>query len=156
MFYASFARGRSFTYSFFLSVSLLALALFITGYYHYLQDPLFHQNAYAILTAIVLLRSMYVMEVNMRPSLRKHRQVGGEKQQNGSAPEASKAEIERQDVRDKKILNKMWTLVAYGLSIFLGGFFIWNLDNWFCGTLRSWRRELGLPWGIVLEGHGWW
>jgi len=30
------------------------------------------------------------------------------------------------------------------------------LDNMFCGTLRRWRRDIGLPWGILLEGHGWW
>ncbi|KAM5480509.1 alkaline ceramidase ydc1 [Microsporum audouinii] len=47
-------------------------------------------------------------------------------------------------------------MVAYGLSTFLGGFAIWNLDNEYCSNLRTWRRELGLPWGILLEGHGWW
>lgn len=43
-----------------------------------------------------------------------------------------------------------------GLSVFLGGFFIWNLDNVFCSTIRQWRRSLGLPVAFLLEGHGWW
>lgn len=60
------------------------------------------------------------------------------------------------DGRDKKILSMMWTMIACGLSTFLGGFAIWALDIKYCSQLRSWRREVGLPWGIVLEGHGWW
>jgi dihydroceramidase len=50
----------------------------------------------------------------------------------------------------------MWTMIACGLSAVAGGFLIWNLDNIFCGTLRRCRRDIGLPWGILLEGHGWW
>jgi dihydroceramidase len=62
----------------------------------------------------------------------------------------------REDARDAIIVRKMWSLIAVGLSIFLGGFAIWNLDNIYCSKLRSWRHEVGLPWGIFLEGHGWW
>jgi len=65
-------------------------------------------------------------------------------------------ELKRRDARDLKILRMMWIMIGYGLSVFLGAFFIWNLDNIYCGKLRRWRREIGLPWGIVLEGHGWW
>lgn len=118
----------------------------IKGYYHYLQDPTFHQNAYAILTAIVVFRSMYVMEVNIRPSLRAKY---GRASPNGklSAEEAK---------RDKQILRDMWLMIGLGLTIFLGGFGIWNLDNYYCSTIRRWRHDIGLPWGILLEGHGWW
>lgn len=137
-----------------LAAALLALALFITAYYHYLQDPAFHQNAYALLTAIVLLRSMYVMETRIRPYYRKRREERG--QVVAVRKSGSKREEERQDVRDREVLKTMWTMVAVGLSVFLGGFAIWTLDNAFCGTLRRWRREVGLPWGILLEGHGWW
>lgn len=158
MFHATFSYGKSLAFSIAMAVFLVGLAVFITLYYHYLQDPTFHQNAYAILTAIVLLRSMYIMEVSIRPSLRRKRQTiaGKGKTQNGLAPEANKAEVLRQDKRDEAILRTMWTMVAYGLTVFLGGFFIWNLDNIYCGKIRQWRHEIGLPWGIVLEGHGWW
>jgi dihydroceramidase len=40
--------------------------------------------------------------------------------------------------------------------VFLGGFLIWNLDNIFCDQARGYRRVIGLPWGVVLEGHAWW
>jgi hypothetical protein len=46
--------------------------------------------------------------------------------------------------------------IGFGLSIFLGGFAIWHLDNEYCSKLIKWRREIGMPWGFVLEGHGWW
>lgn len=43
-----------------------------------------------------------------------------------------------------------------GLVAFVGGFLIWNLDNIFCSEVRRLRRAIGLPWAVLLEGHGWW
>lgn len=161
MCYATFSHGKSTEYAVALGLFLLGLAAFITGYYHYIQDPTFHQNAYALLTAIVVLRSMFVMERNIRPqwetkerALKQAVQTNGDA--NGSLSAEQRAEQRRRDERDIKILKTMWTMVAYGLSVFLGGFAIWVLDNVLCSTLRHARREIGLPWGVVLEGHGWW
>ncbi|KAK4957825.1 alkaline ceramidase ydc1, partial [Elasticomyces elasticus] len=152
MFYATFSHKKSRKTSLIIAFSLISLAVFITAYYHYLQDPVFHQNMYALLTAIVLFRSIYIMEVNMRPTLRKRREV--HKALEGR--QGSTGEQKRCDDRDARILRNMWIMVTFGLSIFLGGFGIWTLDNVYCSTLRRWRREIGLPWGILLEGHGWW
>ena len=155
MCYATFSYSKSKQFALVLAMSLVSLALFITLYYHYLQDPAFHQNAYAILTAVVLLRSMYVMEFSLRPSLtRKEEEY---KLQRKRSMNADEKRISRQEGRrDQEILGTMWVMIASGLSIFLGGFAVWHLDNEYCSTLRSWRREIGLPWGILLEGHGWW
>ncbi|RFU35418.1 hypothetical protein B7463_g1006, partial [Scytalidium lignicola] len=154
MCYATFSFSQPGLFRLVLGISLLGLSAFITLYYHYLQDPLFHQNAFAILTAIVLFRSMYVMEVNIRPSLKKRSSpVGEDKTNPTSLTESERAANIR---RDDKIIREMWIMVAVGLSIFLGGFGIWMLDNKYCTSLRRWRREVGLPWGILLEGHGWW
>jgi dihydroceramidase len=150
--YATFSYGRSTKYKAVLAISLSSLAAFITLYYHYLQDPAFHQNAYALLTAIVLFRAMYVMEVNVRPKLRsKERELANPRPHNGN--DAMK---QRQDAQDLEALRVMWKMIAFGLSIFLGGFGVWHLDNVYCSTLIKWRRELGMPWGFLLEGHGWW
>ncbi|KAG7124282.1 Alkaline ceramidase 3 like protein [Verticillium longisporum] len=133
MCFATFTYRRSNRFSACLGLALMALAAFITAYYHISKDPLFHQNSYGILTAIVLLRSVYVMETELRPKLH--------------AQDPAKA---------KRILATMWLMVGTGLAVFLGGFFIWNLDNHYCNTITRWRRRVGLPWGILLEGHGWW
>ncbi|PGH12089.1 hypothetical protein AJ79_04488 [Helicocarpus griseus UAMH5409] len=145
MVYATFSYSKSVRYRTILALSLLGLAIFITLYYHYIQNPVFHQNAYAVLTIVVVVRSMYVMETTLRPSWRKK----------GREPQSQQRQT-YEDARDLKILNTMWVMVVYGLAAFLGGFAIWNLDNHFCSRLRGWRREVGLPWGILLEGHGWW
>jgi len=154
--YATFSYSRSRVFSLWLALALISLAIFITGYYHYLQDPLFHQNAYAILTAIVLLRSMWVMERTLRQTLPQtedeYRLRHGGRSMNAQEQEICGCEI----ARDRKILGTMWVLIWYGLCVFLGGFAIWNLDKAYCQELRSWRRDVGLPWGILLEGHGWW
>lgn len=154
MLYASFSLQRSVLFLQALGVALVSLGLFITLYYHYLQDPVFHQNAFAIITIVVVVRSMYMMEVNLRPSLRKRASDSlGKKTSSESSKNAAQL---ADDKRDKIILKEMWWMVAIGLSIFLGGFAIWGLDRIFCGTVRRWRRQVGLPWGILLEGHGWW
>ncbi|QSZ30203.1 hypothetical protein DSL72_004723 [Monilinia vaccinii-corymbosi] len=122
-------------------------------YYHYLQDPDFHQNAFALLTATVLFRSMYVMEVNLRPSLRKKYATT---ELSHEHPDTTHSERLASEKRQHDILKEMWLMVGLGLSIFLGGFGIWSLDNHYCSTIRQWRHEIGLPWGLILEGHGWW
>lgn len=132
----------------------MTLALFITGYYHYLQDPTFHQNAYAILTALVLIRSIFVMELNIRPYYRKRCEEREDARKSSTQPK--EADMTRQDRRDEEMLRTMWIMIAVGLSVFLGGFGLWSLDNRYCAKVRAWRHEIGLPWGILLEGHGWW
>lgn len=153
--YASFSYKQPLAYRFVVGLFLILLMAFITGYYHYIKDPAFHQNAFALLTAVVVFRSMYTMEINLRPSRRKGREH--KHGQNGHTISASEAaEQARKDARDEKIVNTMWIMIAYGLSTFLGGFAIWALDNKYCSTIRAWRAQVGLPWGILLEGHGWW
>ena len=155
MCYATFSYSKSRLYSFLLALGLVSLALFITLYYHYLQDPAFHQTAYAILTAVVFFRSVYVMEFTLRPSLTKKEDEF--KVQRKRSMNVDEKEVSRlADSRDAKILSTMWVMIVTGLSIFLTGFLIWNLDNAFCPKLRIWRRQIGLPWGVILEGHGWW
>jgi dihydroceramidase len=150
--YATFSYGKSRLYSTTLAIGLISLSIFITAYYHYLQDPTFHQNAYAILTAVVLFRAMYVMEVSIRPKFRsKEREALNPRTHDGS-----KSFKNREDQKDLETLRTMWWMIICGLSIFLGGFGVWHLDNEYCSKLIKWRREIGMPWGFVLEGHGWW
>jgi len=125
MAWASFCHGRSLRYSAVVGALLSSVAGGVSVYYHYLQDPTFHQNVFALLTAGVLFRSFYMMERYVRPV-------------------------------DAASVNRMWKLVGSGVGVFLGGFVLWNLDNAFCGSLRSWRRSVGMPWGWLAEGHGWW
>lgn len=155
MCYATFSYSKSRLYAFTLALGLISLAIFITLYYHYLQDPAFHQNAYALLTVTVVARSMYVMEFTLRPSLRNSEETF--KLQHRKSMTADQKEVSRSDDRrNAQILSTMWLMIAVGLTTFLSGFAIWQLDNMFCSRLRSWRRKIGLPWGVLLEGHGWW
>jgi len=151
MCYATFSFSQSSIFRLGLGVGLLSLSVFITIYYHYLQEPLFHQNAFAILTAVVLFRSMYVMEVNIRPSFKART-----RESKNSRDPLTESERAAKNRRDEEIIGEMWRMVAVGLTIFLSGFGIWALDTKYCSNLRRWRREVGLPWGILLEGHGWW
>lgn len=41
-----------------------------------------------------------------------------------------------------------------GLALF--AYFLWNIDVHFCATLTQWKRQIGMPWGVLLELHGWW
>lgn len=156
MAYASFSYSRERGFRILLASSLVGLSVFITLYYHYLQDPAFHQTVYALLTIIVVLRTMYTMESTLRPSLRRSEEKHRDERKDQSRDLPAKEAQARLNARDKQILKDMWILVLFGLTMFLGGFGIWALDNVYCLKLRSWRRKIGLPWGALLEGHGWW
>lgn len=96
------------------------------------------------------------MEFTLRPSL-KQSESEYRLQHGGRSMNKEQQDVSRwKDGRDRMILGTMWVMIAYGLITFLGGFAIWGLDNVYCSNLRVWRREMGLPWGILLEGHGWW
>ncbi|TRX98186.1 hypothetical protein FHL15_000831 [Xylaria flabelliformis] len=139
MAHATFAYGRSSRFSFALGAGLIGLAYFITARYYQTKDPQFH--AYALLTATVVFSNMWIMEKVLRPALKARE----EKRSPGSPVPSTRAS-----------LTQMWIMVATGLSIFLGGFLIWSLDNWYCSTIRRWRHQIQLPWAVVLEGHAWW
>lgn len=122
---ASLCHGKSAYLATLYGIFLSLVAGSITVIYHHLQNPTFHQNAYGLLTAVLLFRSWYLMETRLRKI-------------------------------DPACVNVMWWLCGWGLAVFLVGFGLWNVDNAYCGALRTWRRGVGLPWGIVSEGHGWW
>lgn len=50
----------------------------------------------------------------------------------------------------------LYVTVAKGIFLFGFGFLLWNIDNHYCEIARSTRRSWGMPYGFVLEGHGWW
>ena len=126
--------------------------------YYETKNPQFHQDAYAVLTMIAAFSNMWIMERILRPSLR----LRDQKRVPGSSVPPSYT-----------ILKEMWLMVATGelatlvtfsvspgrrlidtgVSIFLGGYLIWNLDNIYCDQIRRWRHQLQLPWAVVLEGH---
>ena len=155
MCYATFSYSRSAFFKASLGLGLTALAVFISLYYHHLQDPVFHQNAYAVLTVIVLLKMIHLMEITLRPKSTQSMAGVHTIKYTLNGADAGKINGDA-STRDRQILMKMWELFAYGLSIFLVGFFLWGLDNKYCASLRTWRHRIGLPWGFVLEGHGWW
>ncbi|KAI5819691.1 ceramidase-domain-containing protein [Pyronema omphalodes] len=125
MMWASLTHGRSLRYSVICGVLLTSLALGVSVIYHHLQDPVFHQNAFALLTIVVLFRSFFLMELHIRP-------------------------------KDPACVNSMWLMVGTGIGVFLLGFGVWNLDNIYCRDIRAWRKDIGMPWAFVAEGHGWW
>ncbi|KAF2272602.1 alkaline ceramidase-like protein [Westerdykella ornata] len=152
MCFATFSYGGSRRYRNTLAASLVLLSLFITIYYHYLQDPTFHEVVYAILTVIVVVRSLFLMETNLRPRWRSKAREAANPRLRGQGPAAVMIENER----DQKILREMWIMFFWGVSIFLSGFALWAVDNISCSSLVSLRRKIGLPWGVLLELHGWW
>ncbi|KAH6646502.1 alkaline dihydroceramidase [Truncatella angustata] len=141
MCYATFSYGRSRLFSLLLGVGLSGLSWYITARYYQTKDAQFHQDAYGVLTAVVVFSNMWIIEKTVRPALRRRQE---ERSPSSGVPPAD------------AIVREMWIMVATGLTVFLGGFLIWNLDNVYCNTIRRWRHDIGLPWAVVLEGHAWW
>jgi len=156
MAYASLSYSRPPKHQIALGVFLVLFCAFITLYYHYLQDPVFHQTVYAALTVFIVARSLYSMEYGLRPSLRRSEEKHRLQSERQSQPVLTKEQQEYENRRDMDTLKSMWFFVAFGLTVFLGGFGLWALDIKYCSTLRQWRRSIGMPWGFLLECHGWW
>lgn len=66
MYFATFAYGKSIRHSTFLGLGLTAFSIVLSVVYHLLQDPRYHQNAYAVLTLIVLGRSIWLVETQVK------------------------------------------------------------------------------------------
>lgn len=151
MFYATFSHNRSAEGALLILALAVFIAAFITVYYYHIKDPLFHQNAFALLTIIVYYKSLYGMIASLR--LSRQAEIRAEV---GRADVNNATEQARVDQRARNIVKTMYQMIPVGLGSIALSFLIWNLDNAFCPTLRRWRRTVGLPWGILLEGHGWW
>lgn len=59
-------------------------------------------------------------------------------------------------VQDPAARRRMSNALFSGLGFFLLGYILWNADIHFCDYARATRREWGMPYGFLLEGHGWW
>lgn len=101
MCYATFAYRRSRAFSVLLGIALLGLSWYITARYYQTQDPQFHQDAYAVLTAFVVFSNMYIMEKTVRPALKRRQ----ENRFRGSDVPSADA-----------IVKEMWLFVASGNS----------------------------------------
>jgi dihydroceramidase len=55
-------------------------------------------------------------------------------------------------IPDKKKAAIVETLKT-GLFLFLFGFFVWNLDNIFCGSWSQVKRAVGWPIAFFMEGE---
>ena len=56
--------------------------------------------------------------------------------------------------RDPFTLRTLRLMATLGTAAF--AYILWNIDVHFCPMLTRWKRELGMPFGILLELHGWW
>ena len=144
-FYALFSYGQSRALKNFILLFTASFSIFVTLYYYHLNDPVFHQNAFAVLATTVIFTGVYKTENLLRSS--------GQSRKSSSLSEMEQTRLAKSDL---SILHTMRALVTCGLVSVGLGFLLWNLDNMYCSNLRRWRREVGLPWGILLEGHGWW
>ncbi|KAH3680649.1 hypothetical protein WICMUC_000206 [Wickerhamomyces mucosus] len=59
-------------------------------------------------------------------------------------------------INDLTIRKKLIKLMKLGIIIFLIGYILWNLDVHLCSNWISIRRFIGMPYGFLLELHGWW
>lgn len=59
-------------------------------------------------------------------------------------------------VEDRKARKDLRYTGILGATTFLGGFALWGIDRAACTRLTHTKHWMGLPWGFILELHGWW
>lgn len=64
--------------------------------------------------------------------------------------------LTKEYVHDAKARSQLYRVMWTGILLFIFGYFLWNLDIHFCSFARATRRDWGMPYGFLLEGHGWW
>lgn len=64
--------------------------------------------------------------------------------------------LTREYVHDRRARSQLYRVMWTGILLFIFGYFLWNLDIHFCSFARATRRDWGMPYGFLLEGHGWW
>lgn len=64
--------------------------------------------------------------------------------------------LAKQHVLDKTAATRLNNMMVLGVLLFLLGYALWNLDIHLCSGARALRRLWGMPYGYLLEGHGWW
>ncbi|KAK3394006.1 ceramidase [Podospora didyma] len=134
MCFATFGYGRSPTARFLLGAVLVGVAAFVTIYYLYAKDPVFHQLAHTVLLLTTVARAIYLTKYEVRPALEKRNSPAVANQR----------------------MDEITNLALSGTMMFFAGFVLWVLDNTFCHYLIIARKEIQLPWAVLLEGHGWW
>lgn len=59
-------------------------------------------------------------------------------------------------IPDHKLQRKMKQMTIFGATSFALGFFLWLVDRFACTALTTAKHYVGMPWGFLLELHGWW
>ncbi|THH27670.1 hypothetical protein EUX98_g6519 [Antrodiella citrinella] len=123
------APGFSLTSTKALTLTFLYFAfnIIFTWSYAVYRNPIYHQAVFATVMLINAYRTYYLLRVSPMSA---------------HIPAPLKTSIAR--------------IFSSGVGIFVFGFFVWNLDNIFCGALTGWKRSLGWPAAFLLEGHSWW
>ncbi|SPQ19336.1 c804d4db-4c73-4ac4-840f-b0914149d89c [Thermothielavioides terrestris] len=117
MAFATFSYRKSVAVQVLVAAAMAGVAVFITVYYLYAKDPVFHQVAYGLLTVGLIFRGFFVMERDLRPQL----------------SQRNPAECDR-------LMREMYKLAVTGILTFLAGFVIWNIDNIFCHHLTTTKK----------------
>lgn len=65
-------------------------------------------------------------------------------------------QLKNKYVLDERANKEFRKLITRGLVCIALGYTCWNVDINFCNVWRGARRAIGMPYGFILEGHGWW
>ena len=111
----------------------MMIAAFVTLIYLFVdQNPVILEGTFGLLTAWTFANGLY-LQIHLRRKL-----------------------LLRDPDLGQEVLREMNAIVTSGLFGFLAGYVIWLLDEEYCDNLRALKSTVGLPWGLLLEGHGWW
>ncbi|KAJ3131438.1 Alkaline ceramidase 3 [Physocladia obscura] len=110
-----------------LFAALTAYSIVVTATYLYVINPVFHQVSYGLLVSILTF-----------------------------LPPVQFYHIKNNYPQYSNRIEGLWKIYWYDIISYLGGFFLWNVDNNICESLRAIRKEVGYPLRVLFELHVWW
>ncbi|KAJ1987534.1 alkaline ceramidase ydc1 [Dimargaris cristalligena] len=129
--YSVLEMGHKPQYGIVLPLALLTYSGLVTAIYLYNRDPVFHQVSYALEVAVIVFRNAYLLS---------------------QIPDGHV----NQDGTGRTVRSVLRSLFIQSAVTFLLGFALWNVDNAFCTQLRFLRAQVGAPFDILFQLHGWW
>ncbi|MCJ1300871.1 hypothetical protein MMC08_003670 [Hypocenomyce scalaris] len=125
----------------FTALSLLSFSLYHSVY----NDMTSHSVVFGVMIFVVGVKTMALVEAirdgKVRRNVRRLARLGA------GEPSCFPEDL----YLEKPPVFGLLLKVSFG-----GGFALWLVDIFACGRLLSMRRRIGMPWGFLLELHGWW
>ena len=141
--------GESAAYSRNFALGLSAILVAIAVYHCWAIEVIAHQATFVIMVWVVAWNTRKLIRERVRdPRLQK-------RMKKLAFEGTGTSQLTLEKPRAFAPASRIYAKDVHVLVVILTAWVLWNVDNVTCTYLRQIRRAIGMPWGFLLELHGW-